>query len=162
MVCDSCGARSSQVTFNVLFGGKKVVRNYCAQCARKLRRGDAMGVQMAVLNSLSPEQVEAAPACVKCGMTVEKMQKTGRMGCAACYRAFAPVTEELLKKLNGTERQLAETIAEMPVLSETQQKISALRDELAQAVSIENYERAAALRDEINALTLKAEEEAQG
>jgi len=159
MMCDSCGARASQITFNVLFAGKKVVRNYCAQCARMIRRGDALGVQMAVLNSLSTENAETAPACPKCGTTVDSLQKTGRMGCAACYRAFGAATEELIKKLNGTERQLAETVAEAPVLTETQQRLRSLRDELAQAVSVENYERAATLRDEINALSLRAEEE---
>lgn len=158
MMCDACGVRASQITFNVLFSGKKVVRNYCAQCARMIRRGDAMGVQMAVLNSLSSENT---PACPKCGATIESLQKTGRVGCAACYRSFGAATEELIKKLNGTERQLAETMMETPVVSETQQKIRTLRYELAQAVSVENYERAASLRDEINALSLQAEEEAQ-
>lgn len=158
MMCDACGARASQITFNVLFAGKKVVRNYCVQCARMIRRGDALGVQMAVLNSLSTEE---APACLKCGATIDSLQKTGRMGCAACYRSFGAATEELIKKLNGTERQLAETLMEAPVTSETQQKIRTLRDELVQAVSVENYERAALLRDEINALSLQAEEEAQ-
>lgn len=162
MVCDSCGVRPSQVTFQVAFGGKKVIRNYCALCAKQLRRGDALGVQMAVVNSLTPENVQNAPACPRCGMTVEKMQKTGRMGCASCYRAFGVVTEEMLKKLNGTERQVAETVLDAPVLTETQQRLRLLRDELAQAVSVENYERAAELRDKINMLSRQAEEEAQG
>lgn len=161
MLCDACGIRASQVTFQVAFGGKKVIRNYCAQCAKTLRRGDALGVQMAVINSLSPDNIENAAACPKCGMTAEKMQKTGRMGCAACYRAFGDVTEEMLKKLNGTERQMAETVLDAPALTQTQEKLRDLRDELAQAVSIENYERAAQLRDEINRLALQAEAEAR-
>ena len=83
------------------------------------------------------------------------------MGCAACYRSFAQVTEELLKKLNGTERQLAETIVEAPVMTVNQLRLRTLRDELAQAVSVENYERAAVLRDEINQLSLQMDTEAQ-
>ena len=162
MLCDCCGTRPSQVTFQVAFADKKVIRNYCAQCARVLRRGDALGVQMAVVNSLSSEHVENAEACPKCGMTIERLQKTGRMGCAACYRAFGAATEEMLKKLNGTERQMAETVLDAPVLTETQQRLRVLHDELAQAVSVENYERAAQLRDEINGLSLQAEQEAQG
>ena len=159
-MCDCCANRAAQVTFQVAFGGKKVIRNYCAQCAAKLRRGDALGVQMAVVNSIQTENLTAS-ACPKCGTSVESMQKTGRMGCAACYRAFAQVTEELFRKLNGTERQSAETILEVPMLTENQLRLRTLRDELAQAVSVENYERAAVLRDEINQLSLQANMEAR-
>ena len=159
-MCDCCANRAAQVTFQVAFGGKKVIRNYCAQCAAKLRRGDALGVKMAVVNSIQTENLTAS-ACPKCGTSVESMQKTGRMGCAACYRAFAQVTEELFRKLNGTERQSAETILEVPMLTENQLRLRTLRDELAQAVSVENYERAAVLRDEINQLSLQANMEAR-
>ena len=159
-MCDCCANRAAQVTFQVAFGEKKVIRNYCAQCAAKLRRGDALGVQMAVINSIPTENLTAS-VCSKCGTSVETMQKTGRVGCAACYRSFAQVTEELLKKLNGTERQLAETIVEAPVMTENQLRLRTLRDELAQAVSVENYERAAVLRDEINQLSLQMDTEAQ-
>ena len=156
-MCDSCDTRTAQVTFQVAFGGKKIIRNYCPQCAAKLRRGDAMGIQMAVINALPPEQVESTLACPKCGTTMDRVQKTGRMGCAACYRAFGSLTEELFKKLNGTERQLAENVMETPVLSEEQLRLRTLREELAQAVSVENYERAAMLRDEINGLSMRME-----
>ena len=161
MMCDKCGTRDAKVAFNVLFDGKKIVRNYCLQCASMLNRGDALSIQMALINSLTAESMETAVVCPKCGTSVEAMQKSGRVGCAACYRAFGKATEELLKKLNGTERQIAETTLDMPQMTETQQRLRALRNEMAQAVSVENYERAAQLRDEINELSILAEEEAR-
>ena len=153
MVCDKCGMREARVSFNVLFPGKKIVRSYCMQCAQSLRRGDALGAQMALINTVEPAENETVLPCPQCGTLYSTVQKTGRMGCAACYRAFSPLTERILQKLNGAEKQQTEAqMTESPV-NDQEMRIRALKGELAQAVSMENYERAAVLRDEINALT---------
>lgn len=152
MMCEGCGNQRAQIAFHVIFGGKKVVRNYCPRCAQMLRRGDAVSIQLAVVNALSDEQIAQAAPCPVCGMTVESLQKSGRVGCSACYRAFSPVMDVVFNKLGGMQGQSSDKIKEENLLSETQKHIQSLRNELAQAVSAEDYERAAQLRDEINAL----------
>ncbi|MBR5231923.1 MAG: UvrB/UvrC motif-containing protein [Clostridia bacterium] len=154
MTCESCGSHKAQVSFQVLFSGKKVMRSYCLRCAEMIRRGDALSVQMAIANALPEEAVNQAKACPLCGTTVEMLQKTGRMGCAACYRAFSPVTEDIFKKMSGTQRHTQE-VKEESLTDESHKRIDLMRSELAQAVSTENYERAAELRDAINALVQK-------
>jgi len=153
MICDSCNSRKAFVTIAMMAGNKRVVRKYCPQCAQKLKRGDALGAQLAVLNTVELADDKILLPCPKCATTFETVQKTGRMGCAYCYRAFSHATDAALKKLNGTGYQQAESVPIAPLADETQLRIRTLKGELAQAVSLENYERAAVIRDEINALS---------
>ena len=160
MKCDGCGAQNAQIAFHVLFGGKKVIRNYCPRCAQMLRRGDSLSMQIAVVNALPDDLLAGLSPCKVCGTTVEDLQKTGRMGCAACYTAFAPVAEEVFKKLGGMKRETSEKVKEESLLTDTQKQIAALRSDLAQAVTAEEYERAAQIRDTINALLKEGETQA--
>lgn len=79
--------------------------------------------------------------CPVCGFGVEDYRRTGHLGCPDCYRVFA--------------RELDPT-AEEPERNDTEPvslKKARLQKELKQAVEREDYERAAKLRDQINALT---------
>lgn len=153
MICDGCGAKNAHITFNVLFNGQKIARAYCAQCAKKLRRGDAHGAQLALLNTLPIADLSSIPPCPVCGTTFASVQKTGRMGCASCYRTFGEATDIMLQRLNGTQHQEVETTPFEPIVSNEEKRLLLLKGELAQAINLENYERAAEIRDEINALS---------
>lgn len=150
MPCDFCSSANGKY-FRVVFGG--TVRNYCAQCAGQFQRGDALALQMAILNA--PNQTNAGDvdkSCPECGMRFETMQKRGRVGCAGCYRAFENEISSLMVKISGAARHIEENDPEEIETNETERRLMLLKGELAQAVSLENYELAAQLRDTINAL----------
>lgn len=107
---------------------------------------------------------EKATTCPVCGMTYEEFRKVGRFGCAACYTAFAPHLQRLLKRVHGATRHLgrtprgaaADTAAAPPQPAvpapeggSPAETVEQLRGELAEAVDSEAYERAAELRDRI-------------
>ena len=124
MPCDKCGARNAPVAFSVLFGGKKVVRNYCVTCAQMFKRGDAHAAQIALLNMVEVDENEKTLTCPVCKTTLERVQKTGRMGCANCYRALSPLTEKLLQKLSGSQCQkFSESVLQAPQVSAEEEKI---------------------------------------
>ena len=118
------------------------------------RRGDVHAAQIALINMVEADESEKMLSCPQCGTTFDRIQKSGRMGCAACYRALSPLTGKILQRLGGirqyepTDKQSNET----PISLE-EERIQKLKSELVQAVQTENYEQAAVLRDEINALT---------
>ena len=154
MPCDMCGARSAPVAFSVIFGGKRAVRNYCISCAQIFKRGDAHAAQIALINMVEADENEKMLCCPKCGTTFDRIQKTGRMGCAECYRALSSPTGKMLHKLSGAQHQeFNESVVQAPQVSAEEERLQLLKGELAQAVNMENYERAAILRDEINALS---------
>ena len=78
MPCDFCSSANGKY-FRVVFGG--TVRNYCAQCAGQFQRGDALALQMAILNA--PNQTNAGDvdkSCPECGMRFETMKKRMLIG----------------------------------------------------------------------------------
>lgn len=90
--------------------------------------------------------------CENCGRTYYEFQKSGRLGCGECYKAFEPqVREALYKMQKGTEHK-----GKIPSKSSTEilkkRQLSDLKNQLAKAVEAEDYEKAAKLHKEIKGL----------
>ena len=78
--------------------------------------------------------------CPVCGFSVEDYRRTGHLGCPDCYTVFA-------RELNPDAGQEAEPVDEPPAVTRAR-----LQKEMQQAIAREDYEHAAILRDQINAL----------
>ena len=91
--------------------------------------------------------------CPVCGLSFREIESKKMMGCPECFSFFkAEIMEILGKKKKNlkysgfiTDEQSSETFFETHSSEE-------LHEELKKAVETEDYERAAALRDEIKAL----------
>ncbi len=93
------------------------------------------------------KHLENLGSCPVCGFGIEDYRRTGHLGCPDCYSVFA-------QELDPTaEAELEEQEESTPVL------LARLQQELQQAVAREDYERAARLRDQINALSPHAKNE---
>ena len=90
--------------------------------------------------------------CENCGRTYYEFQKSGRLGCGECYKAFdEQVKQALYKMQKGTEHKgKIPSKASCEILKKRQ--LSDLKNQLAKAVSTENYELAAKLHKEIKGL----------
>jgi len=90
--------------------------------------------------------------CPGCGLGLEELRRQGRVGCEQCYQAFDAYLSESLERLHGASRH----VGRLPGLPEGElerrQQVEGLKGELQDAVREEDYERAADLRDEIQAL----------
>ena len=153
MMCEVCGRRTARMSVTVLFAGKSLHRKLCPQCAGALQRGDAAGLQAAMLGMTAEEKFQTTPPCPQCGRTLEQLCRTGRAGCSACYLAFSDTMDALFLRMDGKkqhEQAVVSQESEEPAVENS--ALDALRRQLQEAVSVENYERAAELRDEIRAL----------
>jgi protein arginine kinase activator len=101
------------------------------------------------------EEIEkggSSTRCPVCGFTQADFKKTGRLGCSSCYVAFADGLNSLLKAMHkGTSH-----VGKLPVRAQKtlalSDRMKTLTEDLRKAVQEENYETAAALRDEIRQL----------
>ena len=131
-----------------------------------------------VIGHLSEEKKGPSSECPRCGMTYERFRKHGRFGCSDCYAAFSSELERLFKRIHGSRRHAGKAPPEHGVPGVEQEPgeqvpgadpsemapqpagavkatavsgsaVDELRHELERAVTDEDYERAAELRDRI-------------
>jgi uncharacterized Zn finger protein (UPF0148 family) len=108
-------------------------------------------------------QVSEAPdiRCEVCGQTMAEFQKTGMLGCPACYDAFRAHLTPLLNRLPGSARHTGRAPARTEEQSHIRRKMDSIKREMDRAVAEEDFELAAKLRDELRAMT-PAQENAGG
>ncbi len=130
--------------------------NFCEACAEKKGVNNPAGFALTeLLLGLGLAQ-DAAPVteltCAVCGWTHSQFKKTGRLGCSACYDLL---TEDLTPMLRNMHPGLVH-VGKAPRRFAQEQKKQAstklLQEQLQKAISDEEYEKAAQLRDEIMAL----------
>lgn len=92
----------------------------------------------------------ATPACPDCGMTLEELRRKGRVGCSKDYEVFAEYLEDHLERMHGA----TDHVGRLPGATERgpEVNVESLRNALEVAIQDEDFERAAALRDEIKTL----------
>jgi len=90
--------------------------------------------------------------CPTCGYEYSDFKKIGRFGCPDCYDAFEPQIIPMLRQVHGNTKHAGKSPASTGGRAAARREMMTLKDELAQAIIDEDYERAAEIRDRIAAL----------
>ena len=95
-----------------------------------------------------------ADACEYCGTRARDFRKSGRLGCPQCYVYFEAQLRELLRRVHGSSQHLGKVYVTSAVdIDDDETRIATLRRRLERAVEVEDFESAAAIRDQIHMLT---------
>jgi len=95
------------------------------------------------------------PPCPGCGLTIEEFDKKGRFGCAKCYDHFTERMEQLVfpyHKANSHVGKIPKKYLHELCNSSPEEKTKLLKLQLAKAVELEEYEKAAQFKIELQAL----------
>ena len=99
-----------------------------------------------------PAEHAPKPSCSFCGLEFSEFKKLGRLGCPHCWSAFEVQLRGLLRRIHGGSQHLGKVyLSPDPSASEMEKRLEMLRRKLHRAVELEEFERAAELRDEIRA-----------
>lgn len=94
--------------------------------------------------------------CPECGMTNQEFRLKGRFGCLGCYGVFEESLLALLEKVHGATQHVGpgpKAVGEVRRSSAAmEQELIDLRRRMLRLVKSEEYEEAARLRDQIDAL----------
>ena len=168
MLCQDCKKRESQVHFTQIINNEKTALSLCKDCASA--RGfhsplDNIPFPLAeILSGLAanlPMQKQIAKeesiTCEECGLTFDEFTRQGRFGCGACYKAFRPRLEMIMRKIHGASMHRGKTPSFEVSDTETAEALSIkeeerLKEELQKAIASEEFERAAELRDKLKSV----------
>ena len=162
MLCQSCHKNLASKQYTEVVDGKVSALHLCQECLTQRQDGTDAGFQIAkpaqftrkgrATSDITPEPLEARKSCVACNTTLKQIVDTGRVGCSSCYETFPAQLESLLE---GIHIALAHR-GKIPRLNNARARVrtelQSKRALLKTALNMENYEEAAALRDEIKVL----------
>jgi protein arginine kinase activator len=151
-----CKQKAAQVHLTEIVDDKMRKVDLCEDCAKHKGVNDAPGFAIAdLLLGLGAAQELAQAAggeevrCPACGFTQADFKKAGRLGCSQCYVAFAEGLESLLKTMHKGTKHVGKTPRSLRQSRDLADLLRQLQKKLDRAVTEENFEQAATLRDEI-------------
>ncbi len=130
----------------------------CEKCSKEKGVSNPTGFAIAdmLLGTAAPEEMKATAAenltCPQCGFTQPDFKKTGRLGCPQCYGTFSDGLNSILKDMHKGTIHKGKIPARIALAQAFESRLKALHTDLLNAVKAEDYEHAAALRDEITSL----------
>ena len=157
MLCCVCKEKEAKVHLTQIVGDKMQKVDLCEQCAAQKGVNDPAGFSLAdlLLGLGASQEMEQAGGgelkCPSCGFTQADFKKAGRLGCSECYRTFAEGLEGLLKTMHKGTRHVGKMPASMQQTRDLADRLKTLQKKLDKAVAEEDFEQAAATRDEIKA-----------
>lgn len=164
MFCDVCKSKEATVFLTQIVEGKMQKVNLCEGCSKEKGVNDPTGFALAdlLLGLGAAQEIEKNPAgvrCPVCGFSQADFKKTGRLGCSACYDAFAEGLSGMLKNMHRGSVHTGKVPAKLVVSRRRNQELAVLQAGLEKAVKEEHFEEAATLRDQIRILELESEKE---
>lgn len=162
MKCQKCGANNANTHVKTIINGEFKEYDLCSECAKKMGYTNIFGNMEDDFSSLLgsffgnalPARTQAT-RCDFCGSTYSDIAKSGHVGCAKCYEIFGEQLLPSIRRIHGNTAHCGKNSAQSKQDDDTQktlakeEKINQLKSQLDKAISEQNFEYAAELRDKI-------------
>jgi protein arginine kinase activator len=149
--------------------GKKHEMHLCERCAQEKGLTGKPHFSLSDLLAGIASQAQASrtkrgkePACAACGTTLSQFQASGRFGCAECYTTFKEDVQSLVEKIHDSSQHVGKVPKRVSSEVVLQKDIRQLQVDLKRAIRREDYETAAAIRDQVRQIEEKLKSGATG
>lgn len=167
MLCQRCKKHTATTHVRRTINGKSEEYHLCAECAQKQGLTGMFGGMGLDLNNFwgslfaEPAQRSLADAltCQSCGCTFGEIARSGKVGCPDCYSVFYDRLLPSIQRIHGKvqhDGKLPSSAGEQP---RREKELEQLKQELARCLEQQEYERCAEIRDQIQTLEGKGEEQ---
>ena len=164
MLCQNCGKNEATTHIKQIINGDMAESHLCSDCASHLGYSDmfsGFGLNLSelfggFLGDMMPTlSAGNSQRCPKCGTSFDEIARSGKVGCADCYRTFYDKLLPSIQRIHGKIKHSGKTVATAPEQQKsetTEEKIAKLKSAMNDAVAKQDFENAAKIRDEIKAL----------
>ena len=187
MLCEKCKKNEATFYYHENVNGNQKNYRLCADCAKELEKSGELkawdkvqedpfegfgklftnpfkqmdklfsGLFGAPALTGGISQTKGQKQC-SCGMTLRDFLDEGMAGCPDCYSTFEEELEPTVRRIHGKSAHEGRIPTKFRGKMDTRKKIEQLEKERSEAVRLENYERAAEIRDQLNELRKNLEE----
>lgn len=156
--CDKCDRPATNHSVEIV-KGKKIEQHLCDLHAAE--EGMSVKAVHTPINELLTNFVKLHSgggstasttelACPECGLSFSQFRESSLMGCPDCYKAFEGPLSPLLERAHeGGSHHVGKVRRRAGAGEQRQAQLTRMRKKLDEAVSAEDYELAARLRDDI-------------
>jgi len=169
MLCEKCKKNQAVTHIRQNINGNLTEMHLCESCAAeisgkfeneygKLFSDFGFGID-SMLTSLFGQDFlsenllsEHTERCEMCGSSLNEIRKSGNVGCSHCYETFRQQLIPLIQRIHGKTAHNGKIPQSAGQEITAKAKISELEAQLKKAIDAQEFEKAAALRDQINSL----------
>jgi protein arginine kinase activator len=153
MKCQKCHNQATLHITEIINDEQFEELHLCEGCAQKYLY-EPQQQKMGKLGSAehvreSEESLFNQHECPSCNLKFVEFRNSGRLGCPNDYQEFREELLPLLENIHGETKHCGKTPHRLPQSKQSQSELIQLRGKLKQAVTKEDYEEAAKIRDRI-------------
>ncbi|MFD3155583.1 UvrB/UvrC motif-containing protein [Haloimpatiens sp. FM7330] len=170
MVCEICKEKQATVHITRIINDEKEEMHLCEECAKKIQglnmdidlNGDFninepftfQSILSGIMDYMHNSTANSIghyeePVCKNCGTTYTEFKQKGLLGCSECYKNFSTTMNSVIKRVQSS----SEHVGKIPITSGKnimkRKTLLKLKEKLQKAIAIEEYEKAAEIRDKI-------------
>ena len=135
MLCNKCGKNEAVYHNSLVVNGIVVDEHLCTSCNGTKSKS----------NYFNP--IITGHCCKTCGCTFEEFSASGLLGCTDCYNSFREELSSIINKLHGSSNHYGKS--NVRGLTEEEKEYMELTKQLKQAISLEDFELAGAIKEQI-------------
>jgi len=153
--CDLCGKGEATMKVSQLDKDGTVTEiSVCAECARQRGFAEVEKLKAGVAEIIADlktrvDEGDSTLVCPNCGLSYAEFKRQGRLGCADCYVSFHDQLVPLIRRIHDAVQHVGRTASGGRKQAQVKMNVQKLRDALSGAIQAEDYEKAAALRDQL-------------
>ena len=175
MICKRCGKNNAEIYYKQTVNGQTVEYALCSKCAEELKKEGKLNIKLpSLFDELEspsgdqgffglsdifglpfgayPTRKTEKKKCTLCASTFDDLVKSGKVGCAECYKVFKDELGRSVESIHGKAKYMGKKPKKFKEKQSKEDKIKDLQAEMNKAIELQDFERAAVIRDEIRSI----------